>query len=574
MSSDSECLEEQLSLEDLSKWKVTDLKEWLEERNLKKSGLKDVLVKRVYRAMANVESDFSDEEIKDVVPIHLVSHPWKPLEFTDIPDISTKDVDSYFMYHKNPMTGDTVNFERQMKKAKRLCNEGFVRDIEYNPIDQGSEQSYFKCKCMPSMRQTVQIGNTGKTAPYYSLHICTMNKNGLIIQAYCNCKAGEAGLCAHVGALLYTLVKTKDACTSNECQWDKPKPLQRKPSPKRVCDIRFVKTEKEQKAEKLKPYPGVYKAGMCKDEGNLFLNDILDGLKDIYPECCLYQTLRPEHANIDSFLKLFQNNFSYIDAIDISSQKCVDTFTSFVDNLLVSAKVSENLEKATRGQHFNLNWKKARNVIITASNMGAVVKRKKIEPDNLVKKLCGYTTIPDTVKSLQYGRKHEPVAIADYARSHLKTCDEVRIESCGLLVNPSYPFLGASIDGLVVCSKCGTGIVEVKCPYGSDPSETAWRNLLPTECSKDKEFFCREKDGKLSLDPKHNYMYQVQGQLALYELDWADFVVWTKKGMSVQIIHFSKMTWDDMLPKLKHFYVKGIVPELYTRRVSRGKSLY
>jgi len=67
-------------------------------------------------------------------------------------------------------------------------------DIEYNPIDQGSKHSYFKCKCMLSMRQTVQIENTGKTAPYYSLHICTMHKNGLIIQAYCNCKAGEAGL--------------------------------------------------------------------------------------------------------------------------------------------------------------------------------------------------------------------------------------------------------------------------------------------------------------------------------------------------------------------------------------------
>ena len=29
-------------------------------------------------------------------------------------------------------------------------------------------------------------------------------------------------------------------------------------------------------------------------------------------------------------------------------------------------------------------------------------------------------------------------------------------------------------------------------------------------------------------------MYQVQSQLALYELEWVDFVVWTKKGCNVQ----------------------------------------
>ncbi|XP_071122530.1 uncharacterized protein [Mytilus edulis] len=443
------------------------------------------------------------------------------------------------MYHKNPTTGESTNFERQMKKAKRLCNEGFIRDIEYNPINQGSEHNYFRSKCMPSMRQIVQVGDTGNTAKYYSLHISIIKVTGLIVSAFCNCKAGGAGLCAHVGSLLYTLVKTKDACTSNACGWDRPRSLQRKPSPNRVCDIKFVKTEKEQKAEKIKPYPGVYQAGPCREEGNLFLHDILDGLKDVYPECVLYQTLRPEHANIDTFLELFQTNFSYMDNIIIKSAECLNVFEAFVNSLTVTSKISENLEKATRGQHFNVNWKKARSVLITASVMGEVVKRKKLEPDNLVKKLCGYITIPDAVKSLQYGRKNEAVAIGDYTRSHLKTCDDVRIESCGLLVNPTYPYLGASIDGLVVCSKCGTGIVEVKCPYGSDANDKPWRNMLPIECGKDKKFFCSERDSNLVLDENHNYMYQVQGQLALYELDWADFVVWTKKGINVQILTYN-----------------------------------
>ena len=69
-------------------------------------------------------------------------------------------------------------------------------------------------------------------------------------------------------------------------------------------------------------------------------------------------------------------------------------------------------------------------------------------------------------------------------------------------------------------------------------------------------------------------MYQVQGQLGVYELNWVDFVVWTKKGISVQRIKFCDATWHSMLQKLKEFYIGCVVPEMFTRRIKRGKSLY
>lgn len=58
------------------------------------------------------------------------------------------------------------------------------------------------------------------------------------------------------------------------------------------------------------------------------------------------------------------------------------------------------------------------------------------------------------------------------------------------------------------------------------------------------------------------------------ELEWVDFVVWTKKGISVQRIPFSSEMWEKMLPRLKAFYLNGILPELFTSRVRRGISLY
>lgn len=85
-----------------------------------------------------------------------------------------------------------------------------------------------------------------------------------------------------------------------------------------------------------------------------------------------------------------------------------------------------------------------------------------------------------------------------------------------------------------------------------------------------RTFFCTETNGELFLKENHNYMYQTKGQLAVYELECVDFVVWTKKGISVQRIPFLSEMWEKMLSRLKAFYLNGILPELFTSRVRRG----
>ena len=39
------------------------------------------------------------------------------------------------------------------------------------------------------------------------------------------------------------------------------------------------------------------------------------------------------------------------------------------------------------------------------------------------------------------------------------------LKQSGLLLDPANPFIGASPDGVVHCSCCGTGVLEIKCPY-------------------------------------------------------------------------------------------------------------
>lgn len=76
------------------------------------------------------------------------------------------------------------------------------------------------------------------------------------------------------------------------------------------------------------------------------------------------------------------------------------------------------------------------------------------------------------------------MAVEHYVQNHMENAKQYRLNP-GLLFNPKYPHLGASIDGLVNCEDCGTRLIEVKCPCGSIKSEIPWRHMLPIECGKD-----------------------------------------------------------------------------------------
>ncbi|CAG2197425.1 unnamed protein product [Mytilus edulis] len=522
---------------------------------------KNLKIGRVYRALTSGQESGEDDGIDAVTcniqDFELLKDDWKKIDTLDIPPLQVKDVDNYFHYQKNPTTGTRISFDKHMIKAKRFCDENFIYDIFYNKIDVDSDHCYFKANCLPSMRLKVQVGNSGQMSTFYSLHVCLSKKTGYILSGHCNCKA-----------------ENKNSCTSDACQWDRPRPIARKPSPKRVKDITFAKTDKD-KTDKVKPYPGAYKPSSCDNDENEFLSEILDGLKDIYPTCVLYKTLRTE-CSIDKFLDTYNPQFVYRDTVDLKSETCKNVFSTFLNDMVITMDTSKQLELSTRGQHININWINARSKLLTASVFGDVCKRITDKPDCLIRRILNYDVSQQNlkVKSLEWGRLKERVAVKEYQINHLKTCQNVTVENKGLLVNPNYPYLGASIDSFVSCQVCGCGIVEMKCPYGSDKDEPPWRKRQPQQCAVDVKFCCELENGRLKLKGNHKYMFQVQGQMALYEVPWVDFVVWTTKGISVERISFDEALWKDMLFKLNSFYLNSIIPEFFSCRVKRGKTLF
>jgi len=70
-----------------------------------------------------------------------------------------------------------------------------------------------------------------------------------------------------------------------------------------------------------------------------------------------------------------------------------------------------------------------------------------------------------------------------------------------------------------------------------------------------------EADGSLKLKQDHHYYLQIQGQMAITGATCCDFVIYTKKGLSVERIQFDPEVWKVKVKLLNNFFFKFFLPE-------------
>lgn len=130
-------------------------------------------------------------------------------------------------------------------------------------------------------------------------------------------------------------------------------------------------------------------------------------------------------------------------------------------------------------------WYKARENLLTASDLYDIVHH----PLSIVKKKIKNSSFDSySIPALRWGCMFEPIAINIY--SYLTS---TKINEFGLLTNKNINNFGASPDGIT-----NDGImIEIKCPY----SREIINNVIPDK-----------------------YYYQMQGQMAVCELDLCDYI--------------------------------------------------
>ena len=304
-------------------------------------------------------------------------------------------------------------------------------------------------------------------------------------------------------------------------------------------------------------------------------DDQLRSLKEICPDACLFSIIPKLDSDTDTasedeiedefpplLASLFEEPFS-----DIQGEELDRYVKTLWMRYHVTGPQIEMLEKQTRGQSICELWHKHREGRITASKVYDVAHRlPSTDPSNLVSKIMGYSSNDlSSIPAVKYGVENEPIARDWYANQMRLVHQDFNCRESGFYIYQPKPFLGASPDGIVSCSCCGRGILEIKWSFKN--KEKAIQNAADEDPT-----FCL--DSALSLKANHRYFAQIQLQMYILQVQYCDFVVWTDIEKHRQRISFDSSCSTNLVSASEVLFFNHVLPEIVTRTIySKRKEL-
>lgn len=199
----------------------------------------------------------------------------------------------------------------------------------------------------------------------------------------------------------------------------------------------------------------------------------------------------------------------------------------------ISRQKRDWIEQETKLQQSSPLWRLLRLNKLTASCAGKLYKSiKKQSKSKLFRKISEN-------EAMKHGVAFEPLAIAALEKSN-----DVKIKESGLWISLNKPYLGASPDGLIFKNDSLYSVVEVKCPF------TARMQTIDYWIENNKT--CLDKDRRLSR--KHDYYFQIQMQMALAEVQYGLFGVFTGIDLFYEWIEFDQQLWNKMESKFERVW--------------------
>ena len=460
-------------------------------------------------------------------------------------------------------------------------------------------------------RQKAQTQN-----PYH-IWVVLHKQKGTVETGYCSCPAGLRGYCKHVCALLHFIVRQVEggcnlACTSKPQVWHKPHTAGEKihqPDFAKNLQIHKVKGTYNSETSQLKPNRVIFDPRAIVYRKKKTLSDFnLSKLEEITNGNCgvlLYsrRAATPQEPEIDNIQVEVETSTETIPSIAQQVQTIVETIPLIAEEIKVNNISKENFEEdvmsrlnaittddsikyvinETEKQRLADQWFAYRQARITASNVNECVKKVNANGEitgssvSLVSKICNYTTVPDNVKSIRWGRQQEPYAIKQYSQIQQKKHDEFVIQNTGLHISKQHPWLAGTPDSLISCKCCGNGCLEVKNPFRLQ-NETI-HSIVGCVCRTQNQSKCgpsgtsmkyslvMSDNCEIHLKRTDNYYAQVQCQMFVTDTNYVDFVVKTvadTDNIFIERIVLDMPFIENMIYKSEIFYRKAIIVELYT----------
>ncbi|XP_048730406.2 uncharacterized protein LOC125647675 [Ostrea edulis] len=554
---------------DVSEHSVVELKRWLECRGMLQAGTKPELVKRCLECIESKNTDiiisvdggiWYEEKVRevlstarskssaDMIPL-LPTSGWQKFPSGSIPKgfcygrIYEHIILTAKVYEKKSKTSTSdsesednltdFNTSKPMVKGRQYFASGHVKDIK--SIAKG-EYFFVKSTVMASYTQQ----------KLYHVTLTLGSPSGKILDASCDCKASAMGRCNHIASLLFALEDytlqfgyDPDACTSKLCTWNVGRKAKRQPQP-----CYSTSYNKKLKADRYRNYNPM----TTKLDETKFANEFIATLPNSGSYCMFDQILEIEYSD-------------YV--VDI---KNLNERTNYSLNL-IKQDASEPYEVPnTDRQAESIMWHSSRNCRITASVAKEVSSVKSLRAKyNLLERILWGKKLPQ-LKSLKYGQENEDNAFTQYV--NLSKGNNETTRKSGFWINPEYPELGCSPDGLIYDANNNLiGVLEIKCPLVlKDKDPLCIESLKP--CQRFNLCYTIE-NGILSLKKTHKYYAQVQMQMGLCNVKFCDFVIWSSAKTLIQRIHFDGEYWHDLRDKLILFHHKCMMPEYLEMRIPR-----
>ena len=124
------------------------------------------------------------------------------------------------------------------------------------------------------------------------------------------------------------------------------------------------------------------------------------------------------------------------------------------------------------------------------------------------------------VPAITCGIDMEPY-IFEQVRDYFQQVENQVVTECGLSIHPERNFLAASPDGLIGDNT----VLEIKCPYSIINQD----DQLPSYLTYNR------LTGLYDLDKKHNYYYQIQGEMMCSQREYAVLAVYHKRTQGDKI---------------------------------------
>ena len=158
--------------------------------------------------------------------------------------------------------------------------------------------------------------------------------------------------------------------------------------------------------------------------------------------------------------------YNIFNASHICSQEavCNDTCLDELHTcMMYTEEAIVNIGNATRGQSANANWHVIRKHLITSS-IFKLICHITYGVKTAINIINGPSFNPKNPPALiKFGQHFEAIARHHFLKAHKFTHRGCTTDAPGLCLNPDYPWLGPSADGILCYKECGKTLVETKC---------------------------------------------------------------------------------------------------------------